>query len=147
MTERINKDRTVETGTTSDSRHLSTLIDRPPDEVYEYAADPANLPEWAPGLGTSVEKIDGQWFVETPTGRVGFAFAPRNTYGVLDHEATLPTGEVLDSPMRVTRNGSGSEVVFSLRRNPGMTDEEFDRDADLVAADLARLKARVEASD
>jgi hypothetical protein len=45
----------------------------------------------------------------------------------------------------VTRNGSGSEVVISLRRNPGMTNEEFDRDADLVAADLARLKARVEA--
>ncbi|HEV2373485.1 MAG TPA: hypothetical protein VGS19_15090 [Streptosporangiaceae bacterium] len=46
----------------------------------------------------------------------------------------------------MTRNGSGSgsEVVFSLRRSPGMTDEEFDRDAGLVAADLARLKARVE---
>jgi hypothetical protein len=58
---------------------------------------------------------------------------------------TLRSGEVLYNPMRVTRNGSGSEVVFSLRRNPGMTDEEFGRDASLVAADLARLKARVEA--
>jgi hypothetical protein len=147
MTEQVNNDRAVETGTTSDSRQLSTLINRPPEEVYEYAADPASLPEWAPGLGTSVEQIDGQWFVETSTGRAGFAFAPRNTYGVLDHEVTLPTGEVLYNPMRVTRNGSGSEVVFSLRRNPGTTDEEFDRDAGLVAADLARLKARVEASE
>jgi hypothetical protein len=147
MTEQIDKDRAVETGTTSDSRHVSTLINRPPDEVYEYAADPANLPEWAPGLGTSVEQIDGQWFVGTSTGRAGFAFAPRNTYGVLDHEVTLPTREVRYNPMRVTRNGSGSEVVFSLRRNPGMTDQEFDRDADLVAADLARLKARVEVSE
>jgi hypothetical protein len=147
MAEQINQDRTVEPGTTSDSRHLSTLINRPPDEVYEYAADPANLPEWAPGLGTSVEQIDGQWFVQTSTGRVGFALAPRNTYGVLDHEVTLPTGEILCNPMRVTRNGSGSEVVFSLRRNLGMTDEEFDRDAGLAAADLARLKARVEASE
>jgi hypothetical protein len=146
MTEQINKDRTVETGMPSDSRNLSTLINRPPGEVYEYAADPANLPEWAAGLGTSVEQIDGQWFVETSTGRAGFAFAPRNTCGVLDHEVTLPTGEVLYNPMRVTRNRGGSEVVFSLRRNPGMTDEEFDRDAGLVAADLARLKARIEAS-
>jgi hypothetical protein len=145
MTKQISKDRTVETGMTSDSRQLSTLINRPPDEVYEYAADPANLPEWAPGLGTSVEQVDGQWFVETSTGRVGFAFTPRNAYGVLDHEVTLPSGEVLYNPMRVTRNGGGSEVVFSLRRNPGMTDAEFDRDAGLVAADLVRLKACVEA--
>jgi hypothetical protein len=145
MTEQLNNDHTVETGTTSDSRQLSTLINRSPEEVYEYAADPANLPEWAPGLGTSVEQIGGQWFVETSMGRVGFAFAPRNTHGVLDHEVTLPSGEVLYNPMRVTRNGSGSEVAFSLRRNPGMTDEEFDRDAALVAADLARLKTRVEA--
>jgi hypothetical protein len=79
-------------------------------------------------------------------GRVGLAFAPRNTYGVLDHEVTLPSGEVIYNPVRLTRNGSGSEVVFSLRRNPGMTDEEFDRDASLVATDLARPKARVEAS-
>jgi Polyketide cyclase / dehydrase and lipid transport len=85
---------------TSDCRHLSALINRPPDEVYEYAADPANLPEWAPGLGSSVEQIDGQWFVETSMGQVGFAFAPRNTYGVLDHEVTLPSGEVIYNPMR-----------------------------------------------
>jgi hypothetical protein len=146
MTEQNNKNRSAKTATASDSRHLSTLINRPPDEVYEFAADPANLPEWAPGLGTSVQQIDGQWFVETSAGRVLFAFSPRNAYGVLDHEVTLPSGEVLYNPMRVTRNGSGSEVVFSLRRNPGMTDEDFDRDAGLVAADLARLKARVEAS-
>jgi hypothetical protein len=132
-------------GMTSDSRQLSVLISSPADEVYKYAADPANLPEWAPGLGTSVDQVDGQWFVETSMARVGFAFAPRNTYGVLDHEVTMPSGEVIYNPMRVTRNGSGSEVVFSLRRSSGMTDEEFERDAGLVAADLARLKARVEA--
>jgi hypothetical protein len=145
MTKQTSKNRTEETGLTSDSRVLSAVINRPPDEVYDYAVDPANLPEWAPGLGTSVEQIDGQWFVQTPTGQVGFAFTPWNTYGVLDHEVTLSSGEVLYNPMRVTRNGSGSEVIFSLRRSPGMTDEEFDRDAGLVAADLARLKACVEA--
>jgi uncharacterized membrane protein len=40
---------------TSESRHLSEWIDRPADEVYEYASDPANLPQWAPGLGSSVD--------------------------------------------------------------------------------------------
>jgi polyketide cyclase/dehydrase/lipid transport protein len=56
---------------TSPSKHLSERIDRPADEVYDYASDPANLPEWAPGLGSSVEQVKGRWFVETSMGRVG----------------------------------------------------------------------------
>jgi hypothetical protein len=35
-------------------------------------------------------------------------------------------------------------VVFTLRRSPGMTDAEFDRDTGLVSADLARLQTIVE---
>ena len=129
---------------TSESKHLSERINRPADEVYDYASDPANLPEWAPGLGSSVEQVDGRWFVDTAMGRVGFAFAPRNTYGVLDHDVTLPTGEIIYNPLRVITDGSGSEVIFTLRRLPGMSDEEFERDADAVAADLTRLKRVLE---
>jgi hypothetical protein len=128
----------------SGSLHISERIERPADEVYEYAVDPANLPEWAPGLGNAVENVGGQWFVETPMGRVGFAFTERNAYGVLDHEVTLPTGEVIYNPMRVIPDGDGCEAVFTLRRMPGMSDEEFERDAKAVAGDLARLKNVVE---
>jgi hypothetical protein len=129
---------------TAESKQLSERIDANVDEVYAYARDPANLPQWAPGLGSSVEQVNGQWFVETSGGRVGLEFAPPNEYGVLDHNVTLPSGEVIYNPMRVTKNGEGSEVVFALRRMPGMTDEEFARDAAAVSADLARLKQTVE---
>jgi hypothetical protein len=128
----------------SESRHISERIRRPLNEVYEYAADPANLPEWAPGLGSAVENVDGQWFVETPMGRVGFEFVERNAYGVLDHQVTLPSGEVFYNPMRLAPDGDGCEAVFTLRRSPGLSDEEFERDARAVADDLARLKEIVE---
>jgi uncharacterized protein YndB with AHSA1/START domain len=39
----------------SESRHISESIERPAAEVYDYASDPAHLPEWALGLGSSVE--------------------------------------------------------------------------------------------
>ena len=129
-----------------ESRQISEWIDRRAAEVYEYASDPANLPQWAPGLGAAVENVDGQWFVQTPSGRVGFAFVERNKYGVLDHEVTLPSGEVIYNPMRVVPAGDGCEVVFSLRRLPDMSDEDFARDAGLVQADLTRLKHVLEAT-
>jgi hypothetical protein len=128
----------------SESRHISEWIDRPADEIYEYASNPANLPQWALGLGSSVEKVDDQWFVETPQGRVGFAFAARNEYGVLDHYVTLASGEVVYNPMRVIADERGCEVVFTLRRPPAMSDEDFQADAGAVTADLTRLKQVLE---
>jgi hypothetical protein len=133
-------------GMASESRQISERIDRRAADVYDYAVNPANLPQWAPGLGSSVENVDGRWFVQTPSGRVGFAFVERNKYGVLDHHVELPSGEVIYCPMRVIADGDACEVTFTLRRLPDMSDEDFARDADTVQADLTRLKRVVEAA-
>jgi hypothetical protein len=126
------------------SRHLSVYVDRPVSEVYAFASDPANLPRWAPGLGSSVERTDDGWFVETPGGRARVTFAPTNEYGVLDHEVLTPAGDTVYVPLRAIADGGGCEVVFTVRRTPGMTDAEFERDIAAVSADLANLKEIVE---
>jgi hypothetical protein len=131
-------------GMTSRSWYVSEHIDRPADAVYACVANPANLAHWAPGLGHSVAEVDGQWFVDTPAERVRLAFAPRNDLGVLDHYLTFSSGEVVYAPMRVIADGSDSEVVFTVRRRPGMTDAEFKADGDAVAADLTLLKHLLE---
>lgn len=129
----------------SRSRHIGVAIDRPASEVYEFAADPRNLPRWAAGLAGSEPEYDGeQWSTDSPMGRVVFRFAPRNQLGVLDHDVTLPTGETVSNPLRVIPDGDGCEVVFTLRRRPGMTDAEFESDAAAVAEDLDTLKALLE---
>jgi hypothetical protein len=116
-------------------------------EVYDFAADPFHLPRWAAGLAGSTVERDGQlWFTESPLGRVTFSFAPRNDFGVLDHDVTLPSGEIVYNPMRVISDGDDDcEVVFTLRRRPDMTDGDFQRDADAVAKDLSTLRSVVEA--
>jgi hypothetical protein len=129
---------------TLESKQIGVLIDRPVNEVYDYASDPANLPEWAPGLGSAVIEVDGHWYVETAAGRAGIVFAPRNDFGILDHDVTWPSGEVFYNPLRVFTNEEGSEIVFTVRKGRGMSSEEFERDAGLVAADLARLKQVLE---
>ncbi|MEU5959138.1 SRPBCC family protein [Streptomyces sp. NPDC047525] len=131
--------------TDRESRHLSVSIDRTVDEVYAFASDPVNLPAWARGLGGSIERIDGQWVAESsPMGRVVVTFVPRNELGVLDHDVTLPSGETVYNPVRVIRDGKGSEVVFTLRRQPQTSDADFERDADTVAGDLNRLRELME---
>ena len=121
-------------------------IDRSAQDVYDYASDPSHLPEWAPGLGSSIELIDGQWIMESPMGRIVATFTPRNEFGVLDHHVTLASGETFYNPVRVTTDGVGSEIVFSVRRQTAMSDEEFERDANAVLSDLVRLKRKMEQS-
>jgi hypothetical protein len=129
---------------TLESRHLSAHIDRSAQDVYDYASDPSHLPEWAPGLGSSIEVIDGKWIMESPMGRIVVMFAPHNEFGVLDHHVTLASGKTFYNPMRVTTDGAGCEIVFSLRRQAGVSDEDFERDASAVLSDLIRLKRKME---
>ncbi|NIZ92901.1 SRPBCC family protein [Kineococcus rubinsiae] len=131
---------------TTPSRHLSVHVDRPVQEVYDFVVEPSNLPRWSPGLGRAVEQVDGEWFVETPGGRARIRFAPRNAFGVLDHDVLTPTGAEVHVPLRAIVDGDGCEVVFTLRRAPGMDDAEFERDTGLVTADLARLKEVLESA-
>jgi hypothetical protein len=130
-----------------ESRHLSTYIDRNVNDVYAYASDPVNLPCWAHGLGESIEKIEDHWVAESsPMGRVVITFALHNELGVLDHDVTLPSGETVYNPVRVIASSTGSEVIFTLRRQPEMSDTDFERDASMVAADLSRLKELMESA-
>jgi hypothetical protein len=128
-----------------ESVHVSTTIDRPAADVYDYAANPLNLSTWAAGLAhQDVQLVDGQWVVDSPMGRVVVAFAPANDFGILDHEVTLPVGETVQNPMRVIPNSDGCDVVFTVRRRPGMSETDFAGDVNAVTADLAALRTLME---
>ena len=126
------------------SQHIGVSINRPPSEVYRFASDPRNLPRWASGLGGSISNVDGDWVAESPMGAIRIRFADENALGVLDHDVTLPSGETFYNPMRVFSNGDGSELVFTLYRQPDVTDEAFGDDARTITRDLAVLKALME---
>lgn len=127
------------------SRTISVSIAASPQQVYEFAGNPANLPKWAPGFVKSIVNRDGTWVAETTMGKVTFNFAQRNSLGVLDHGVTLPSGETFSNPMRVVANGEGSEVLFTLFQQPAMTEAEFERDTQTVLRDLETLKSVIEA--
>lgn len=125
-------------------RHISVFIDRSPEKVYEFASNPANLPRWATGLGGSIREVNGEWIADAPMGKVKIRFVEQNKFGVLDHDVILESGVSIHNPMRVVRNGNGSEVTFMLFRREGVSDEEFSADAQWVEKDLRILKEILE---
>ncbi|MGB3257428.1 MAG: SRPBCC family protein [Ornithinimicrobium sp.] len=128
------------------SRHLSCVIRVGPKAVYAFASDPDNLPAWSAGLAHSeVTRHDDVLSVDSPMGRVVVRFLPRNDFGILDHDVTLPSGATITNPFRVLAHPDGSEVLFTVRQIE-MTDDEFERDCTTVLEDLTRLKTLVEAS-
>ena len=128
-----------------DVQHISVSIARPPAEVYEFASEPRNLPRWAAGLARSdVRRVGDEWIADAPFGTVRVRFVQRNAFGVMDHDVTLESGIVIHNPMRVVPNGEGSELVFTLFRQPGMSESQFAQDKAAVQNDLRSLKDLLE---
>lgn len=123
------------------SKNISIAINRPSHEVYKFASNPENLPQWAAGLAdATLKKTGSEWVTNSPMGQVKIKFVDQNPYGVIDHDVTLPNGEVVHNPLRVVPNSAGSEVIFTLFQRSQMTEEEFRKDSDLVKKDLEKLK-------
>ena len=80
-------------------------------------------------------------------GPMTLGFSARNAHGVLDPSVIPGNGAPMYNPMRLLANGEGCELVFTLYRSGGATEEEYERDAAWVAHDLAGLKALMERGD
>ena len=103
-------------------------IERPPQEVYAFVRDPKNLAKWASGLD----------------GAVKVRFADANPYGVLDHYVSVNSGPEVYMPMRVFPNGDGAEVLITVFRQSGVSEEKFAEDTQWVRRDLETLKELLE---
>jgi len=127
-------------------RTLSVSINRPAAEAYDFLAVPENFARWASGLGRSLRRDGDDWIAETPEGPAKVCFAERNSRGVLDHAVQLPQGGSVYVPLRLAAKGEGCELVLTLYRPPGASDEKFDADAQWVMRDLEAAKQLLEAS-
>ncbi|MBI4019326.1 MAG: SRPBCC family protein [Candidatus Aenigmarchaeota archaeon] len=126
-----------------ESRTLSVSIGCDHKEVYEFASNPENLPKWAKSFCISVKKSGNLWIAETPSGPVKIEFVERNAFGVMDH-CVIVSGTKIFNAMRVLRNAKGSEMLFTVFRQPGIEDKKYNEDIGLIETDLAKLKAIME---
>jgi hypothetical protein len=129
---------------TVESRTITVRIDRPFDKVYEFLVDPANWNQWAFGLGKNIRRSPGGWIADSDGGVAKVQFTPRNNFGVVDHTVIRPSGQRVYVPMRLLANSSGCELLFTLFREPNMSDVQFASDSGFVQRDLNGLKRLLE---
>lgn len=118
--------------------HVS--IDRDWRDVYDFASRPENMPLWASGLASGLEEDGEDWIATGVLGTVRVSFVPPNEFGVIDHTVTIESGLRVYNAFRIVPNGDGCEIMFTLLRMPGMTDEQHAADAAHVLKDLEALK-------
>ena len=125
-------------------KNVTVSIRRPPQVVYAFITNGENVPRWASGLGIKIRRVDDAWLAEGPIGKVKVRFAPPNDLGVADHDVTLETGVTVHNPLRIVPNATGSSVIFTILRRPGVSEQQFDQDAEAVEKDLTTLKTILE---
>jgi hypothetical protein len=124
-----------------ESHTLSVLIPCDCQVLYERIWQPEHFPKWASGLSDADMRRDGPvWKATSPNGTVRIRFTDHNDFGVMDHWVELADGNTVYVPLRVIANGEGSEVQLTLFRQPGMTADRFEEDAEWVRRDLEALK-------
>lgn len=124
-----------------ESHTLSVLIPCDCKVLYERIWQPEHFPKWASGLSDADMRRDGPvWKATGPSGTVRIRFTDHNDFGVMDHWVEMADGNTVYVPLRVIANGEGSEVQLTLFRQPGMTADRFEEDAEWVRRDLEALK-------
>lgn len=128
-----------------ESRTLSIAIRRSCKDVYECIWRPESFPKWASGLSQSpLEKVGETWTAEGPAGVVRIRFTEHNSFGVMDHYVDVGRGPEVYVPLRVVANAEGTEVLLTLFRQPGISEQQFLADVEWATRDLTALKALLE---
>lgn len=123
---------------------MNTSINSNPQIVYDFVSNLENLPRWASNTFPSIKEVNGEWVVDTSQGQNKVMLAERNNFGILDHYVKLTSGVEVYVPMRVVKNGDGSEIMLTVFQTPEMTDERYAKDIKTVEKDLNHLKTIIE---
>jgi len=135
--------------TTQETRTLTVTIDAPFATVAADLADPANHPEWGTEFfaGAAHPGENGSVVVDVPMmgGPVGFKVESDVETGVFDlYLAPLDAQYGPPLPVRVVPNADGVDVLWTLARTPGASDEQWQGGLDSLQRELVNLKHRHE---
>ena len=125
----------------------SIEIDRPVKEVFDYVANPANLPSWTNAFKSADnEKAE----LVTPAGAVPMALKTEANLqaGTVDWFMTFPDGGTGSAFSRATANGAGKSIYSFVLMAPPVALELLEgaltEQMAILARELETLKAVLE---
>jgi hypothetical protein len=128
----------------SDTRGVT--IEATPTSVYEFVANPQNLPYWAVGFCRSIRPDTGdRWMVTTATGEVAIRYELNQAAGTIDFRFAPVSGLEARAYSRVVPNGDGAEYIFTQFQFAGMPNEVFEGQVRALADELQVLRGLIHA--
>lgn len=131
--------------TRSDTRAVT--IESAANEVFEFIANPENLPRWAVGFCRSIRRAEApdRWIVTTAQGDLPVRYVTDAALGVIDFYLSPAPGVEAAAFSRVVPNGEGAEYVFTQFQAPGMPDEVFEGQVRALVEELHVLRGLIRA--
>jgi len=109
------------------TRTVTTVLDAPKDDVFDYLSRIENLPEWASEFARELKYEDGKAKVVNGLGEFYFSIDADEETGVIDMFAGPAEDKLGVFPTRVVSlPGGRSAYSFTMFQAPGMPDELFE---------------------
>lgn len=121
----------------AETRTISIAAD--PGAVFDFVADPNNLPRWAPKFALAVRPEGEDWLVDQGEAEVRITVRVSPEHGTVDLLSAADRRRGAFS--RVVPNGDGSEYLFTLFFSAGTDRAAIDAQMAVVEEELRTIRA------
>jgi hypothetical protein len=121
---------------------VTTVLDAPRDEVFEYMAEIENLPKWATEFARELKHDADGYRVVNGLGEFCFDIKADRATGVIDMFAGPDREHMALFPTRAVALPDGrTAYTFTMFQTPGMPDELFDAQHASLRREFTNIEA------
>ena len=125
------------------SRTVTTVLDAPSDEVFEFLSRVDNLPLWATEFAHELKYVDGEARVVNALGEFLFRIDADPATGVIDMFAGPQASQMALFPTRVVALGAGrSAYTFTMFKAPETPDDLFEAQHRSLEREFDNIRSR-----
>jgi hypothetical protein len=124
------------------SETVTTVLDAPPDAVFDYMAEIENLPSWATEFARELKRDPDGYRVVNGLGEFCFEIRADRATGVVDMFAGPDRDHMAVFPTRAVALLDGRTAYsFTMFQGPGMPDELFETQYASLRREFANIEA------
>ena len=124
------------------SRTVTTVVQAPQEEVFEFMSDIENLPRWANEFAREVEREGEEYKVRNALGEFYFQIKADPQTGVIDMFAGPARDQMAIFPTRAVALPDGRTAFsFTMFQTPEMPDELFESQHESLKREFHNIEA------